>query len=324
MRISNFGRYALAFCAGVEVLAGCGGSQSQIETDGALPRSPAIVTHAKHGHSWMAGDATKKDLLYISDDSTRDVYVYTYPAVQRVGTLTGFADPQGLCVDKAGNVYITLLDGRVLEYAHGGTTPIKTLSAGSRPLVGCSVDRVTGNLAVTARYNLAIFKNARSKPAHYGYRVTGHDAYLTSCAYDNAGNLFVAVYLTPTCPGCFFGLQLAELAKGSQRLKEIWFAPDSQSGYIPGGVQWDGQYVAFGETQGVIYRITRKGHSIGSSIFDRANTLAQFWLQGHTLIGPNNGSTTVMFWNYPGGREPIRTLKDLRAPFGVTVSLDQN
>lgn len=323
MRILDFRRCAVGLCAAVEVLAGCGGSQLPIETHGALPAT-AIGTPAKHGRSWMAEDAMKKDLLYISDDATRAVYVYTYPSVKPVGRLTGLADPQGMCVDEAGNLYITLLDGRVREYAHGGTMPIKTLSTGSSPLVGCSVDRVTGNLAVAARYNVAIFKSARGKPAHYSYTVTGHAAYLTSCTYDNAGNLFVAVYLVPSCRGCFFGLELAELAKNNQRLNELWFAPASQSGYIPGGVQWDGHDVALGETNGVIYRITRKGQLVGSSIFDRANTLAQFWLQGHTLIGPNNGSNTVMFWNYPAGREPIRTLKGLRAPFGVTVSLAQN
>ncbi len=51
-----------------------------------------------------------------------DVYVYSYPQGKLTGKLTGFHYPQGLCVDKAGDVFVTNSVDRgksVFEYAHG-------------------------------------------------------------------------------------------------------------------------------------------------------------------------------------------------------------
>ncbi|MGB8907824.1 MAG: hypothetical protein WCC84_03655 [Candidatus Cybelea sp.] len=92
------------------VLVACNaiGSQSEPSTSNAQwlygPPSLAGLNGAKifradHRTSWMAPDARRKDLLYISDE-TGDVYVFSYPRGELKGTLTGFADPQGECVDK--------------------------------------------------------------------------------------------------------------------------------------------------------------------------------------------------------------------------------
>jgi hypothetical protein len=98
----------------------------------------------------MSPDArTVKKLLYISDLSTNDVYVYDDQSGKAVGTLTGFNEPYGQCVDKKGDVWITNFQGKsVVEYAHGGAKPIHALNTdGSSD--GCSVDPTTGNLAVS-------------------------------------------------------------------------------------------------------------------------------------------------------------------------------
>ncbi|MGA9946057.1 MAG: hypothetical protein WBP75_13570, partial [Candidatus Cybelea sp.] len=146
MRNLNLGGYVLACCVAAAILAGCGGSAPPIAAPGATTQSRAAATHADNGGSWMAPDATKQDLLYVSDWGTGDVYAYSYPKRKLQGKLTGLM-PTGLCVDKKGDVFVDN-SREILEYAHGGTSPIATLDdSGSYPTV-CSIDRVTGDLAV--------------------------------------------------------------------------------------------------------------------------------------------------------------------------------
>jgi len=58
-----------------------------------------------------------------------------------MGTLTGLPDPQGECVDKKGDVFFTTFASQeIIEYAHGGTSPINTLSNPGQYMEGCSVD----------------------------------------------------------------------------------------------------------------------------------------------------------------------------------------
>ena len=115
----------------------------------AMPGKPPMTVQPDHQPSWMSPDAKEQQLLYVSDQKTDDVYVYSYPTGKLVGTLTGFAAPYGQCTDKSGNVFITQFDASdVTEYAHGGTNPIKTLDTAGEYPVGCSVDPKTGNLAV--------------------------------------------------------------------------------------------------------------------------------------------------------------------------------
>jgi hypothetical protein len=46
----------------------------------------------------------------------------------------------------------------------------------------------------------------------------------------------------------------------------------------------------------------------------------QFFINGKTFIGPNVDSTTAMFWSYPVGGNPTKTLTGLSDPFGAVVS----
>ena len=118
----------------------------------------------------MEPDAKRGRLLYLSDAGTNDVVVYRYPSLVEAGVLTGFDEPQGECVDKAGNVWITnSLVSNVLEYAHGGTTAIATLSDRGQYPVGCSVDEKSGTLAVsniaTRRKTAAAFRSTPTRLA---------------------------------------------------------------------------------------------------------------------------------------------------------------
>jgi hypothetical protein len=142
-------RFALGIGVAAALLSACGASQPPIGAPGAMPQSLGTSTHLMRRPSWMAPDATRKNLLYISDVGTNDVYVYESLSLKLAGTLTGFSEPQGECSDAAGNVWITNTNmSQIIEYAHGGTTPIATLSDPYEFPVGCAVDPRSGNLAV--------------------------------------------------------------------------------------------------------------------------------------------------------------------------------
>jgi hypothetical protein len=302
------------------MLAGCSGApQLQPKT------LPAVGPD--YGASWIAADAAKKSLLYISDEGANDVSVYSWPRGQLVGKLTGLAYPQGECVDKTGNVFITTL-GRstasyIVEYPHGGTKPIAKVKDSGYDASGCSVDPTTGNLAVTNLEgingnggNLAIYSKAGRFLGYYSDEYIG---YFFFCGYDNAGNLFVdgARDYNP-----FDGFAFAELQVGSSGFTDITL---NQTINYPGGVQWDGTNIAVGDTdENVIYRFNIsgiRGTKIGSTPLGGASYVLQFWIQGNKVVGPNAGTGNAMIWNYPAGGAAMKSLNGLTDPVGSVVSL---
>jgi hypothetical protein len=269
----------------------------------------------------MDPDTKNKDLLYISDLGTDDVYVYSYPKGKLKGTLTGFNSPVGLCSDKAGDVWIVNAGAsQMVEYAHGGNSPVATLSNTSYGQ-GCAVDPTTGNLAVANYYgpgsskpgNVAIYPNAQGTPTIYT------DSQITDflyCGYDGKGDLYADGYTGGV--GSVYG----ELTSGSSDFTNITLNASLANAE---GVQWHGKYLAIVDSSvGVIYQFAirgRRGTEAGSTTLTGANGVYQFWIQGPKVIGPNTGSANVMFWKYPAGGTAIKTITGLNFPFGSTVSM---
>ena len=70
-------------------------------------------------------------LLYVSEPALNRVLIYTFPGLRPRGSLTGLYHAEGLCVDgTSGNVWVVepAFRNRVVEFAHGSTTPIRTLT----------------------------------------------------------------------------------------------------------------------------------------------------------------------------------------------------
>jgi hypothetical protein len=323
MKISILGRYALGVFATGALLAGCssGGSQqpdpSGVIQNDAQPAAKGV--HADRSRSWMAPDAKKNDLLYISDLGTDDVYAYSYPSGELKGTLTGFHGPWGECVDKAGDVFITNASAfQILEFAHGGTSPIATLSDPNQYPVSCSIDPTTGNLAVANQEStngfgsVSIYAKAQGMPTIY--KVPGINQ-CASAAYDARGNLFVDGV------NGFESFKFAELSRGRKTFTNITLNHRIRA---PGGIQWDGKYVAIGDPEGnTIYQFTvsgSRGTEVGSTSLDGSDLNIQFWIHHHTIISPNFLDTSVMFWNYPAGGTATKTLSGFSQPIGATVS----
>jgi hypothetical protein len=268
--------------------------------------------------SWMSPAAKSANLLYVSDSSTSDVYAYSLPQGQLMGTLTGFNEPVGLCVDRSNDVFVAnYAASNIVEYAHGGTSPINTLTDPSGYPWGCSVDPTTGNLAVTnilgfgsGSSNILVYPGASGNPAQYADPSTAEFRF---CGYDNQGNLFAS-----GLEGSIYRLE--ELAIGSSSLTQLTL--DQNVGF-PGGVQWDGRFLAVGDDSNHVYRfIVNGGHAyeVGLTLLNGNLGVSQFWIQGKRVIAPDYFEGTVLGYRYPAGGSPVWGITGLSYPLGATVS----
>ncbi|MGC9991617.1 MAG: hypothetical protein ABSD52_04335 [Candidatus Cybelea sp.] len=302
--------------------AGCGQTTGMSGPSGVANASghvtPPRVTLSAPRVSWMNPAAKKSDLLYL-DSQAGDVYVYSYPKGELMGTLTGLPDPQGECVDKKGDVFFTTFSSQeILEYAHGGTSPINTLSNPGEYMEGCSVDKTTGDLAAVdfepsnggGGGGVAIFANASGSPTV----LTDTNLYLGyQIGYDNKGNIF----LDGVDSGRDF--EFVELPKGSSSFTEISL---SVSITTPGGVQWDGKYVTVGDAKnGNIYQTNGAGGKVeGTTSLTDSDGIFQYFIAGKRVVGPNAYSNSAGIWKYPKGGNPTMTLSSVSDPFGAAIS----
>lgn len=269
----------------------------------------------------MAREAKSENLLYVSDPKTKDVYVYSYPRARLVGTLTGFGEPRSVCADADGDVFIAdVVAYAVLEYKHGGAKPIAALSTPGRP-EGCSVDPVRGGLAVSGGVNgivVSIFRYS----AHHQWRAeqTYTDSALrraSFCGYDDRGDLFIDGL---NHSGAFL---LVELPRGATTFETIVLNATIKR---PGQVQWDGTDVAVGDAGAVPSVIDRfsisgsSGTQVGSTKLDSAKGVAQFWIAGARVVGPDFEKDDVGFWGYPAGGSPTKTIARVYG-YGAAVSV---
>ncbi len=291
-------RYALSSCVAAAMLAGCGGSQPPIGAP-AMPQSRAIAQDGARGKSWMLADAKNSDLYYLADEYS--VVVFNY-AGKRVGAIEQLISP-GVCSDSHGDVWITS-QGAISEYAHGGTTPIAELTAPpSYQTVSCAVNPTTNDLAVTLSPNgVAIFPNASGEPQTY---VSSERVEFAYCAYDGGGNLYVDGRHSH-----HEGL-LEELPRGGN-----WRIPLNIGKKLdgPGGLQWDGQFLAVGdERSNVVYQVAiESGFGTIESTLRfpvwRRHQNYQFWIH-NGVIAFMYSRLYYGFWNYPAGGHEIHKFR---------------
>lgn len=354
MKDLRFVRYALGICGAAAMLSACGGTQSLSPSPSLALRHPELTrsygalesAHSGPSASWMSVRAkAAAKLLYVSDGAANDVYVYDYPKGTLVGTLTGFDYPDGQCVDAVGNVYITNFKGKnVVEYARGGTDPIKTLATHGYA-IGCSVSP-SGDLAVTnfstkkgrndrGPGNVSIFKNASGKPRVYSDPSDCY--YLWPAGYDDKGNLFAE--------GEYTSIGVCWIPAGAPLMRPIGLGEQI---YFPGSVMWTGVSLAFTDQN---YRdsyqtgldiATLSGSTlsiIGNvALSDSCNQnyvdVEQPFLVGRRNTPVNKTAATVVvggnlwcsnvvdFWTFLQGGNPHSTLGEApQSPYGQSVSI---
>jgi len=288
------------------MLAGCGGPSTN-------PTGPSATTVA----ALHRASGTNGDLLYVADEGGDpwgiDVTVLTYPQGEPVSTISGIGPAWGICSDGSGNVWVVASSDNVYEFEHGGTTPIAQLKVPDTYLAtGCAIDRNNGNLAVINSGgpdgpSVDVWPHAEGSPVIYGGSAW-------SIAYDNKDNLFLNG-----------GSSLYELAKGSNTFAAL---PINEPGDWPGGIQWDGKYVAM-ETGGPnlkprVYRVRVSGGAakVVDTVYPvRMAKAAWFWIQDATIIATTSGGSKVRLWRYPKGDKATEVLSPFYGPWGITVSV---
>jgi hypothetical protein len=315
-------RHSMLGSVAFAALAACGAPQTS--TTPPVQQNAPSAQNAGREQSWMLPEAKSEDLLYVANVYT--ITVYSYPRGKLVGTLQNFYTPYGECVDKTGDVYIT--DGKfgkIYEYAHGGTKPIHTVNDPSYRAYGCAIDPTTGNLAV-ANYsdnsarsgNVAIYRKARGFPKSYvGYGFY----YYYYLGYDPKGNLYVDGLFGSYGDGFEFG----ELRKGGGKINPILLG---QSIAGPGGIQWDGKYVALGDSAGAaIYQYTFAGSKATlqgtTHLTGAGDPVGQFGIVGSRVVTANQffSGSAVLVYPYPSGGAATKTITNgVFYPFSAVVS----
>ena len=304
---------ARSYCRGVlgialvaENLSGCGGARSSAVPQSAMTQAQ---DHKASGRSWMLPEAKSGDLIYAA--TVHAIVVMSYPQGKVVAKILGDYGDSEVCSDpNNGNVFVANGDEDVVEYAHGGTTPIATLKApsGDKGLNGCAVDPATGDLAV-ATYEpggVLVWPKAKGKPTPYT------DDYIPFCGwpvYGNAGNLYL------DCSTKDERFRIAELRAGQNHFTLIRYPRGIEP---PGEFQWDGKYLVFTELEysgygDALYQIKITGRTsevVNTSHLLHSGEDRSIWLQDGLLFGilkkiRRNGEEAVAVWNYPSGGKPI-------------------
>jgi hypothetical protein len=296
--------------AAVIFVAGCGGgSQPGVN---AIQQNPARPI-AQLGRSWMAPDAKKHDLLYISNFYSSQVLVFSYPDGKPVGRLTGITDPEGECSSRTshGNWWVVASGAdEILEYAHGGTSPISTLSEHVGEPTFCSVEPTSGTLAISVGPDVVIFAGGKGS----GSAVPTGLSSTLSLAYDNHGDLFVSGTTTAS------SFALLELPKGGNSFGTITPHPNIQ----PGSLQWHGNYLAIAGTGGIYDFAIRgtHGREIGFTQLSGASDPTQFWIAAGYVVAADAGNNDAEMWKYPAGGPILQVLHgSFDLPIGATVSV---
>jgi hypothetical protein len=317
------------------LLGGCGSlplSSSQGQ-GGALPiGEPAAprAAYAGRGRSWMLPQAKTRGsiLIYAADENTGDVNVYDYASGAQVGTLSGFVADGG-CVDAEGDVY--LVDsgaGKLVEYAHGGTSPLRSYDPGGA-LEGCSID-YKGDVAITGSSpgRVIVYSKGHSRNGAI-YSDTDCES-VSPMGYDNKGNVIGV--------GEYDQVSVCGLLAGTRQERTL-----STSGIainFPNGTMWDGKYIVVGDQEATsgkdetgLNEATLSGHTLTSAgetiltdtcyrgytdvlnpfVVGKKNTPVNTE-QGKVVVGSNlycfsSSSGGIEFWHYPKGGNPFKIYK---------------
>jgi hypothetical protein len=277
--------------------------------------------------SWMNPGAKGQELLYVSDTERNAVFVYGASSNRLVGTLTQFAEPLGECVDAKNDVWIVDSNG-LTEYAHGGTSPIGSISTyyefGSHPY-SCAIDPTTGDIAISVinRYKgsdsgLVLICTSDTSCVPYEVQTRVH-VYFVS--YDKNGNLY-ADGLKKDKP--IFWMAMRPAGGSFQK-----FTIKGASISAPGGlVNAEGVFSvgAPGPSgKSVIYQVAADGTVTGTTQLSRANGCNQFAIRGNVKLTsvtcPNYIGGNLTKYAYPAGGNPVVTFKGkLKRPFAAVYS----
>ena len=300
--IIGLSRAASGIALTVAMLAGCGQAQT-VGTTGMLPQG-AIATTQGRAHK---ASGSYGDLLYVT--STSGIALVSYPHWQIMATIPGTNNGQPCSDPNNGTVYVMQpYLGQIVVYAHGGTTPINTLSAPAPydEVYTCSVDPTTGDLAAMVydsslrKGAIAIYPNGQGTPTIYK---NGKINVFLYGDYDSIGNLYVVAT----------GNSRIRIVKLSAKKKQFSFI-QFQADIFLANFHWDGRYFASLDYNGKNLGSTLYQIQITGTIAQLVNTttlyhtaeISNFCLDAGSLIGffgriKRDNNQALARWFYPSG-----------------------
>jgi hypothetical protein len=321
---------ALGLAGSLALLGGCGGIQQPL---------PGPLAGAAQGTSTRP--PVSGDLLYVAHarniyETHTSVSIFSLPQGKPVARIS-LGELSGMCSDTAGNVWLVVYRSSLKafyaeKYAHGGAEPIARIRISKYYVSGCAVDPSSGDLAVMSSAggsqgngSVDVWTGARpGEPAVHDVPFTPKNG-----AYDDAGNLFVdGCGCADSDPWLLFG----ELLKGRHAVTTVGI--DKKTA-LPGGVQWDGQYIAV-QTGGHLRRLMGRprvyrlevsagsAHVVGVVIPKNPalSSTAWFAVSGSSIVSTSGAhSSEVDIWPYPAGGPHTRIIGSFGDIRGLTVSV---
>jgi hypothetical protein len=323
VRVPDYRRYALGICGAVVLLAGCGGPPLPVASMGSAQPAAHVQWYGSLRLLSAVGPAripltalsrspipralrrTPPRLWYLSVLPSNTIAAYTLPGLKSVYSISGLAGPQGMCT--VGKHFWVANSGAddLLEFSYHGTRSIKTLSVAGTPLASCAVDPTTGNVAAGTLYGADVFiwKHAKGSPMPYVVPSPCESVYFAG--YDNSESLFADCIDTSGHGGLY------ELPKGNGMFERLAV---NQSIGFPGGVQWDGKYLAVGDqTSGpnVIYRFSCAGSTCtneGTVSLEGTVDCVQAWIHKAIVVCDDYFTGDAYLWHYPTGGSPFESI----------------
>lgn len=341
--------------------AAMGGRLSRLLGDTLVAAVRPARVRLDRSKSWIAPDIARRPRkLFISDAATADVYIFSMPDLTLLATIAGFSEPQGMCSDTLGNVWVTDTGAtEIVQLSRDGAV-IGTLGDPDGYPVGCAVDPATGNLAVANLFNFTNrpFSSGSGEveiyvgPAHSGpTSLDNPDQYYYDFpAYQRGpstaakrgstiaqSNLFVD---GENATGVFM---LSELTAGTT----AFFTINISGGtiHVPGLVQWyrSGPYLAVGDqecggvhaaciyqvaisgTTGTITGVTNLSNPGGGQVCDLVQGVIGAhglrYVAGGDIGGCGTSGPTVDRWAYPAGGTPTNFNSTVVSePIGAAIS----
>jgi hypothetical protein len=304
---------ALATVVILAVLNGCAGAGSALPGAGS-PAGAVTATRSQMGQT----QKVPRVLAYVGNGGTNSIDVYSYPSFTPFEQLPT-AGSLG-CADPAGNVWFIESNSTLVEYAHGGTTPIATLQDPGNYATSCAVSSSSDTLAVANIFttqdgpgNIALYAHEKGKPRII--QAAQHTYFLT---YDDRDNLF------GDGESSSYQFELFELAKGATMIEPLTVGGATIQ--FPGSVQYAGSTLNVVDQEAAAnYELRVKGDAatvVGTTPLSDSSDPVQCAIYGKRITCADAGNAQLAMYKYPAGGQPIKTVTGLYEPTGIVLSVN--
>jgi len=350
MNMPQSAKYILGVAAAAALLAGCSsgstssfapssgstaGGASKLMHNGRVistsilePKFASRMVTGRKMHQLHGKIDARTKTFWISDSGDNQVVVFSYPSGTAMGALApppeGFSEPQGMCSDKNGNVFIANTENsKIDEYAPNGTFTQALSDPGEFP-AGCAVDPVSGTLAVSNIIStsdnaggISLYANASGSPQQltdpnmFEVFFIGYLGKTGNLYYSGFNNSFYAA-ISSYIGGNFALLPITGATIG--------FPGTVSNSFKTKTLAIGDQDTFYGPT---FYQVDATGNVSGSTVLACPSgdcDVVQATAKGNKIVAPDAGSLNATVNPYPAGGDALVTVTGFGQPIGSAVS----